>query len=185
MSLKGIFSDSNLSEECYTFSLPDITDKIPSSMIISILSQHSLSGVVVGKKFILNSDIYRKGKFAKGLFIPKGLTYKQVLFRDNLHYTKWTFISLIIVLLIETILLFVLQKCSIQTSIMIVVATCLISVLFIILWQQYIYAKGNAFNNGLVNQNIQINMASFSVEKSIDKNKENNALEETSYEEIK
>lgn len=184
LSLKGIFSDSNLREECFTCKLPNESDKLPSQMVVTILSHHSLSGVVSGKKFVFNSDRYMKGSYTKGLFIPKGLTYKQVLCRDSLLCMKWIFTISIVILLLEAVLLFVLKLLSIQNGIIIFATTFITTMLFAILWQQYIYAKGNAYNGGYINQNIQINMASINMDKSSSKDEKNKIPEEVPYVEI-
>lgn len=184
LTLKGIFNNSNLNEECYTFSLPSLTEKMPSQIIVSLLSQHSLSSVVVGKKYILGVDKYKKGKFAKGLFIPKGLTYKQELFRLSLNKIKWVVLSLFIVLLLEIFILFVLQLVTTEISLIIIIGSILIILLLLILWQQYIYAKGNAYNSGYIHQHLQIIMASFDLKETSKKELLNDNLEDVFYEEV-
>lgn len=184
LSLKGVFHNSNLNEECYTFSIPSKDAIMPMKLILTVLSQHSVSSIVAGRRFEFTQVDYKEGSYEKGLFIPKGLTYKQVLCRDSLLCMKWIFTISIAILLLEALLLFVLKLLSIQNGIIIFATTFITTMLFAILWQQYIYAKGNAYNGGYINQNIQINMASINMDKSSSKDEKNKIPEEVPYVEI-
>lgn len=181
LSLKGIFHDSNLNEACYTFSMPSKDARMPKKLTLKVLSQHSVSSIVAGKRFEFTQINYKKGSYEKGLFIPEGLNYKNVLFRNGIFNLKRSSFVLVVLLLFESIALFASQIFSNGVNMLIIIGSFFMILLILILWLLLVYAKGNAYNKGYITHNLKIIMASFKNNQSTS----SSDAEEVPYEEIK
>ena len=152
-TIKGRLRNENVSVQLIEFDLPD--KGIPTPMRVSILSQLSVSGIVMGIDHTFTALNFEDGHYEHGLFVPAGNTYKQSLMRMNRGRLKWINWITPIVFALFASALYIFTNISFTLFLIILCCSILVVALIIILWQLYIYTKADAYSIGVAHHTFE------------------------------
>lgn len=160
LSIGGRLRNENESVHSIQFGLEP--ERIPKQILVSVIAQHSLSGIIKGKYIYKNGNDFKFGHYEKGVFVPRGNNYLQVQMRRNVKYLKRVFvIAVMLFALLLLVSLYMPQMRSFCSPWKICMTYILICILAIGLWQLFVFSKSQAYNTE--KKNIQLNNLNFMV----------------------
>lgn len=165
LTIAGRLRNENASSLLVEFDIESIDHNgkilFPKRILIEILSQHSLSGVIVPTQKIFTTNDMHEGEYIKSVFIEKGKTYKQAIMKANMCILKYTLIASILVWIVVSILMFIFLPFSWILKVCLMLIVLILITLVIIIWQLRVYTKANAFNNRNIKHIIKNTIVEF------------------------
>ena len=153
LTIAGRLRNENASSLLVEFDVESIDHDgkilFPKRILIEILSQHSLSGVIVPIQKIFTTNDMHEGRYIKSIFTEKGKTYKQAVMKTNICTLKRTLFVSILAWIFVSSLMFIFLPVSWILKVYSVLLVLILIILGIIIWQLRVCSNANAFNNNI------------------------------------